>query len=119
MNSISNQSYMHNVRGFCDLCCSLNASTHFCCCCCCCCAKKCCVQTESDEMTESVVIADQNAFINHHHHLKAFKYLSKTNDCDLLHANFHNDLFLVPYCVLVDHFKKNIIITIRGTLSMR
>jgi sn1-specific diacylglycerol lipase len=111
--------YMHNVRGFCDLCCSMNASSNFCCCCCCCCCNKqgCTKKEESDDMsTVHGVDATSNEY---HHHLKAFKFLSKINEYDLIHASFKNELFFVPFFVLVDHFKKNIIITIRGTLSMR
>ena len=112
--------YMHNVRGFCDLCCSMNANSNFCCCCCCCCCNKqgCTKKEESDDMsTVHGVDATSNEY--HHHHLKAFKFLSKINEYDLIHASFKNELFFVPFFVLVDHFKKNIIITIRGTLSMR
>jgi len=37
----------------------------------------------------------------------------------LIYANFQNELFLVPFCILIDHYKKTVVITIRGTLSMR
>lgn len=102
--------YMHNVRGFCDLCCSSSACAETCCC---------CLPSKIDPADKTVVITEERAYIHHRHHLKAFKILSKIDEYDLIHANFQNELFLVPFCVLVDHFKKNIVITIRGTLSMR
>lgn len=102
--------YMHNVRGFCQLCCTFNEG--------CCCAQ-CCAVEEPSGSESNVVITEERAYIQYRHHLRAFKYLSKINEYDLIDANFQNELFLVPFCVLVDHFKKSIIITIRGTLSMR
>jgi hypothetical protein len=45
--------------------------------------------------------------------------LAQCEECDIIYANFTNEAFLSPFCVVVDHFKKTVIITIRGTLSMR
>jgi sn1-specific diacylglycerol lipase len=56
---------------------------------------------------------------NNMRYFRAFKFLSKINDCDLVYANFQNELFLVPFCIVIDHAKKTIVITIRGTLSLR
>lgn len=52
-------------------------------------------------------------------HMKAFKILARVNDCDVVYANFNNDLFFVPFTILIDHFKRTVVIAIRGTLSMR
>ena len=48
----------------------------------------------------------------------AFKVLSKTSDCDIIHASFRNELFHAPFFILHDHSKKTVIISIRGTLSI-
>jgi hypothetical protein len=124
---------MHNIRGFCDLCCS--PKNYLCPCCC----------GPGQNAQQTATLRQQNQHQQQHHHetssqhsddpnnarliiqgdvrsgrhLKAFKFLSKVDECDLIYANFENDLFLSPFCVLVDHFKKTIVITIRGTLSMR
>ena len=103
------------MRGCCDLCCSINNS------CLCCCT--------NFESNLSVSISDQPETRSENfallgdtkgrRHLKAFKFLSKIEECDLIYANFQNELFLVPFCILIDHLKKTVVITIRGTLSMR
>ena len=106
--------YMHNIKGFCQLCCACSDGA----CCCSQCGQL--MESESEStMDRNVVITEERAYIQHRHHLRAFKYLSKINEYDLIYANFHNELFLSPFCVLIDHFKKSIVVTIRGTLSMR
>lgn len=125
--------YMNNIKGMCDLCCFSGSDNS--CCCCCCFVSKCCSKDDSyitgigdddSSITNQPVSGEYNKpklIINGdnrcNQHMRAFKYLSKAEECDILFANFHNELFLVPFCVLVDHFKKSVIITIRGTLSMR
>jgi hypothetical protein len=84
--------------------------------------------TNHADMTRSVIVdADEDGNMNViiegdgnlERHLKAFKYLSKIDECDLVYACFHNELFFSPFCVCLDHHQKSIVITIRGTLSMR
>lgn len=114
--------YMHNLRGFSHLCCNNTLD--------------CCLPHNNNSSTSSLIqtniqirpsVVDgslRNSLIveadaNLSRHMKAFKFLAKIEEHDILYANFNNELFLVPFCVLVDHFKKCVVITIRGTLSMK
>lgn len=109
--------YMHNIRGFCDICCICSTtSSDYCSCCIRYKKSSSSVTTEPPSSSEKFkLLGDTRTRRN----LRAFKFLSKIDECDLIYANFSNELFLSPFCVLVDHFKKTVIITIRGTLSMR
>ncbi|CAF0732404.1 unnamed protein product [Brachionus calyciflorus] len=101
--------YMNNLKGFREIYCPRQ-------CCCCCSSKSSISEMDSDDLVQNFVI-DGDTKTNRH--LRAFKFLSKIKECDLIYGNFENDLFFVPFCVLVDHFKKTVVITIRGTLSLR
>jgi hypothetical protein len=37
---------------------------------------------------------------------------------DLVYANFRNGYAETPYCILVDHEKKTVVVAIRGTASL-
>ena len=114
--------YMHNLRGCYDLCCASNSDEGCCmasCCCCCCSPKSSLVGALEEAVTSEPRFMVIHGDTRCQRHLRAFKYLSKIEECDLVYANFQNELFLVPFCILVDHFKKSVVITIRGTLSMR
>ncbi len=104
------------MRGCCDLCCSIN---NICFCCCTNIKSKSTLSISSNQSDISskkfTVLGDTKG----RRHLKAFKFLSKIEECDLVYANFQNELFLVPFCILIDHLKKTVVITIRGTLSIR
>jgi hypothetical protein len=39
-------------------------------------------------------------------------------EADLVYAQFHNRLSLVPYCILLDHASQSVILSIRGSLSL-
>lgn len=132
--------YMNNIRGFNELYCSGGALG---CCCSMCFCFPCCCQPESTSGQEIFIRPSSAAYqdelvqtqepikvnvpkplpstpdFNSNLNLRAFKILSKIDECDLVYANFENDLFFVPFCVLVDHFKKSVVISIRGTLSLR
>ncbi|RNA23552.1 sn1-specific diacylglycerol lipase beta, partial [Brachionus plicatilis] len=96
--------YMNNLRGFRELCCFE-----------CCLGDSSVHALDTDEFAGGFIRGDTKSQRN----WRAFKFLSKVKDCDLVYANFTNDLFFVPFCVLVDHVKKTVVITIRGTLSLR
>lgn len=96
--------YMNNLRGFRELCCSR-----------CCLSEPLVNGIDSEELSSGFILGDTKSQRN----WRAFKFLSKIKDTDLIYANFKNDLFFVPFCILVDHFKKTIVVTIRGTLSIR
>lgn len=120
--------YMNNVRGIKELFCYSSGKARGCCCCDCCQSD----DSERDMANEAAMSVGQqlnnqipviqmtiHGDTRSKRYFRAFKFLSKINDCDLIYANFQNELFLVPFCVVVDHTKKNIVITIRGTLSIR
>lgn len=119
--------YMHNMRGFCDICCICSPSdgtdgAEASCCSCCTCFKRKSVVTDApdpDELAQSVRKCTVHGDNKTKRNLRAFKFLSKTEECDIVYANFTNELFLSPFVVLIDHHKKAVVITIRGTLSMR
>jgi sn1-specific diacylglycerol lipase len=122
--------YMHNVRGIKDIFCH-SESYSSCCCCCCSSGFKSSAQAADIANRESISVGQQmgnqipvsnltvHGDTTSMRYFRAFKFLSKINDCDLIYANFQNELFMVPFCIVVDHMKKTIVITIRGTLSLR
>jgi sn1-specific diacylglycerol lipase len=114
--------YLHNMGGFCDVCCfggDLRDNESGRCCFCCCDGRKTNVIEDQPEIGfpagNFILVGDTKSRRN----LRAFKYLAQCEECDIIYANFTNEAFLSPFCVVVDHFKKTVIITIRGTLSMR
>jgi sn1-specific diacylglycerol lipase len=133
--------YMHNVRGLKEIFCSCRSYAE---CCCCCCSKSSSITPASNQRANDEHAAaseqanDESINVGHQmnseipvssltihgdtrsqRHFRAFKFLSKINDCDLIYANFQNELFLVPFCIIIDHHKKSVVITIRGSLSLR
>ncbi|XP_033330758.1 diacylglycerol lipase-beta [Megalopta genalis] len=52
-------------------------------------------------------------------YLAGLKYLSDLPVDDILYASFKNHLCEIPFCVVVDHKTNNIVIVIRGSLSVR
>jgi len=48
----------------------------------------------------------------------ALKRFIRSEDCELVYADFENKICVSPFAVLVDHGTKAIIITSRGTLSL-
>ncbi|XP_069704996.1 diacylglycerol lipase-beta-like [Periplaneta americana] len=51
--------------------------------------------------------------------LAGVKYLSTVAEEDILFASFRNRIFEMPYYVMADHKTGNIVIVIRGSISMR
>lgn len=47
------------------------------------------------------------------------RYISKLQPKDIIYASFRNHIFELPFCVLADHKTRSILITIRGSMSMR
>ena len=52
-------------------------------------------------------------------YLAGVTYLSGLSTDDIIFASFKNRLCEIPYCVIADHKTKNIVIAIRGSLSLR
>lgn len=52
-------------------------------------------------------------------HFGAVVEISRLRPEDIVHVNMKNHVFEVPYCILLDHKKKQIIISVRGSLSFR
>ncbi|CAL4085355.1 unnamed protein product [Meganyctiphanes norvegica] len=49
----------------------------------------------------------------------ALKAITNLTDDNLTYVTFHNKIFEVPFFVAIDHETKNVIIAIRGTLSLQ
>lgn len=45
--------------------------------------------------------------------------ISRLRPDDIVHASFVNHVFELPFCILLDHKKKQIVISVRGSLSFR
>lgn len=45
--------------------------------------------------------------------------LSRLRPDDIVHVNMKNHVFELPYCILLDHKMKQIVISVRGSLSFR
>lgn len=96
--------YMNTFKGSCELCCNSKVL-------CCCCCGNLCVKRRLPSHIEGE---------NHCElHTKAFLKLSKISSCDIIYANFSNDLFHSPFFIILDHHKKAVVLIIRGTLSLR
>ena len=93
--------YINPLTGPCRFFCGKNKKS----CLCCCCLRK----------NKNSSVSNDNACGCYY---DAFKELSKTNDCDIIYANFRNELFHAPFFLIHDHRKRTVIIAIRGTLSI-
>jgi sn1-specific diacylglycerol lipase len=102
--------YMHQFRGISTLCLSFNEKNTP--------AKV----SNLDGVVDDGEPIDSSLYIEGDTHnqrnLKAFQFLSKTEKDDIVYANFNNEIFLSPFCIVIDHPKKCVVVTIRGTLSM-
>ncbi|XP_048518844.1 diacylglycerol lipase-beta isoform X2 [Dendroctonus ponderosae] len=52
-------------------------------------------------------------------HLAGVKQLAKVRDQDVLFASFRNHVFELPFCIIADHQTGNIVVAIRGSISLR
>lgn len=52
-------------------------------------------------------------------HLAGVKYWSRVKHEDILFASFKNNIFELPFCVVADHETSNIVIAVRGSISLR
>ncbi|XP_060810723.1 diacylglycerol lipase-beta [Amyelois transitella] len=68
----------------------------------------CCGRPEAD------VTGDNCCMCNY----AGLKYVSKVPDEDIIHISFTNKVFEVPFFIMADHERKNIVVTIRGTISV-
>ncbi|XP_029663024.1 sn1-specific diacylglycerol lipase beta-like [Formica exsecta] len=62
------------------------------------------------------IILDDNCCLCY---LSGIKYLSKLSEEDILFASLKNHLCEIPFCVIADHKTANIVVAIRGSLSLR
>ncbi|KAL8597649.1 hypothetical protein ACOMHN_031584 [Nucella lapillus] len=87
--------YSNFFTGLCRLCAS-----------CRCCA---CVREETQVHSDNVCEC----------HTAAIRQLTKIQDQDLIHVSFHNKYREVPFYVAVDRRFNNVVVSIRGTLSLQ
>ncbi|XP_044755828.1 diacylglycerol lipase-beta-like [Coccinella septempunctata] len=64
----------------------------------------------------STIVTDDNCCLCH---LAGVKYISKLEEEHILFASFRNHVFELPFCVIADHKTCNIVIAIRGSISLR
>lgn len=95
---------MHRSTG----CCKLLPSLRCCGCCCCCC----CVYTRH----EYTHIIDDNCCSCH---LAAIRKLSGLDSRNIVYANCHVEVGETSFFIALDHDKRKVIISIRGTLSLK
>jgi hypothetical protein len=50
-------------------------------------------------------------------HLQSMKLSASVTDDDIIYANFKEAVWSQPYSIIVDHFKKNVVLSFRGTFS--
>jgi sn1-specific diacylglycerol lipase len=65
----------------------------------------------------------QNEFVNDDNcclcHFGAVRDISKLREEGIVHLNMKNSIYELPFCILLDHKTKQIVISIRGSLSFR
>lgn len=52
-------------------------------------------------------------------HFGGVMEISRLRPDDIVHASFKNHVFELPYCIMLDHKNKQIVISVRGSLSFR
>ena len=52
-------------------------------------------------------------------HFGGVREISRLRADDIVHVSFKNHVFELPFCLLLDHVKKQIVLTVRGSLSFR
>ncbi|XP_004527126.2 uncharacterized protein LOC101456038 [Ceratitis capitata] len=72
----------------------------------------CCCRPQNDTPT---VIQDNCCFCNY----AALKKTLQVGDIEIIYATYHVDVGETPFFVAVDYTKKKIVVSIRGTLSMK
>ncbi|XP_018331978.1 sn1-specific diacylglycerol lipase alpha isoform X2 [Agrilus planipennis] len=73
----------------------------------------CCVPCRKDNQAE---IIDDNCC---NCHFASLKKLSKIGDIEIIYATYHVDVGETPFFVALDYDRKKVVISIRGTLSMK
>ncbi|CAI5445450.1 unnamed protein product [Caenorhabditis angaria] len=63
---------------------------------------------------KSMVVEDNCCYCN----TAAVVLANQDRNCDLVYMSFRNRVYEVPFAVIVDHDKKSIIVTIRGSCSL-
>lgn len=86
--------------GLCKLCANLR--------CCCCCAP--CGKGDSAE-----IVKDNCCYCNY----AALQRISEHGDIEIVYATYHVDVGETPFFIAVDYDRGKIIVSIRGTLSMK
>lgn len=51
--------------------------------------------------------------------LSAYTELMKPGNAEIVYADFTNEVFSIPFVVILDHETKAIVVSIRGTMSLK
>ncbi|XP_049824553.1 diacylglycerol lipase-alpha isoform X3 [Aethina tumida] len=92
---------MTNKMGLCRLCAGLNC---------------CCIPCRKQSGSGNAEILDDNCCKCNY---AALKLLTEMGDIEIIYATYHVDVGQTPFFVALDYDKRKIIISIRGTLSMK
>lgn len=52
-------------------------------------------------------------------HFGGVMEISRLRPDDIVHVSFKNHIFELPFCILLDHKKKQVVVSVRGSLSFR
>nr|XP_022316925.1 sn1-specific diacylglycerol lipase beta-like isoform X2 [Crassostrea virginica] len=52
-------------------------------------------------------------------HTAAIRRQTRIRDTDLLYVSFHNKIFQIPFYVAIDRAQKTVVVSVRGTLSLK
>lgn len=96
--------YDRPISGLCMLCKS------------CCAGGGCSVETSVRGLEQASHAAGDNCC--HIHHAAAAAVVHEMGNAELIYASYVNDLVMKPYLVFLDHDTENVVIAVRGTLSL-
>lgn len=80
------------------------------------CSCCCCISCRKDNDPHDPEIVDDNCCKCNY---AALRRLTDYGDVEVIYATYHVDVGQTPFFVALDYDRKNIVISIRGTLSMK
>ncbi|XP_075218002.1 inactivation no afterpotential E [Lycorma delicatula] len=93
----------HSATGICQLCTKFR----------CACLPCCCKSSKSD--TEAIIVDDNCCSCNY----AALRSMVSAGDVSIEYATYHVDVGETPFFVAIDYKKRKVVLSIRGTLSMK
>lgn len=75
----------------------------------------CCIPCRKNSGTSPEIVDDNCCQCNY----AALEKLTEYGDIEIIYATYHVDIGQTPFFVALDYDRKNVVISIRGTLSMK